>query len=274
MIQRQSFQLIRRAFLLSISMFFWTGCGQNSDTSSTPPQEVLPPDSLAEVLQEVDKQFDTLSGNWVNALYLAEIKKTGSAFMSQHKMLPITEIILNEETGQADLHYGYQESCSGKMSRQENVLEIAGCGAAEIESIRLEYDPFTKELLYYADELTFKFVRLSNEPQLAGQAVQSQYLLNGLMGTWQAAQAIKPFGGKLQFDTRGFVKGISAYNKFKFVLNYTGDPAFMDLILLYRGANSYDSWYWQLDGDSLRFYSYIPEAPDIFEEVGVYYHLP
>lgn len=266
------FHLLR--FSLILGLLVASSCDQSSENSRNLEEQAPVLDSVAEVLEEVDKQYDTLSGNWVNALYLAEITKTGSAFMSQHKMLPITELILDEDKGVASLHYGYQESCSGKLLRQENNLEIQGCADADNASMRFEYDPFKKELLYYVDELTFTFVRLSKAPEPAGQAVQRDHLLRTLNGTWQSATASKPFGGKLQFDGRGFVKGISAYNKFQFVLNYDKDPAFLDLILLYRGANSYDAWYWQLEADSLRFYSYIPEAPDMFEEVGVYYRLP
>lgn len=262
------------AYGLVLGLFVVSSCEQSNESSTNTEEQAPVLDSVAEVLEEVDKQYDTLSGNWVNALYLAEITKTGSAFMSQHKMLPITELILDEDKGVASLHFGYQESCSGKLLRQENNLVIAGCTDVDSASMRFEYDPFKKELLYYVDELTFTFVRLSNAPEPAGQGVQRDHLLQNLNGTWQSATASKPFGGKLQFDGRGFVKGISAYNKFQFVLNYDKDPAFMDLILFYRGANSYDTWYWQLDADSLRFYSYIPEAPDMFEEVGVYYRLP
>lgn len=274
MIRYLPIRLLKKTFLLCIGLFLWSSCEDGSESTSTPPSVTPLPDSIAEVLEEVDEQYDTLTGNWVNALYLAEIEKTGSAFMSQHKMLPITEIIINEEKGVAELQYGYESSCVAKLTRQENIFEITECDAAASDLIELEYDPFKKELLYHADDLTFKFVRVSHEVQAAGLAVQRQYLLNIMMGTWQSFKAIKPFGGKLQVDNRGFVKGISAYNKYQFVLNYSEVPAFMDLIQLYRGVNSYDSWYWQLDGDSLRFYSYLPEAPDLFEEVGVYYRLP
>jgi hypothetical protein len=273
--QKPFFAPVPKIGLLLLALLFgMSSCEQSSDSNTSPIEETPLLDSVAMMLEEVDERFDTLSGNWVNDLYLAEIKKTGSAFMSQHRMLPITEIIFDEDKRVASLHYGYQESCSGKLLRQGNKLEIVGCGEADSAAFRFEYDPFEKKLLYVVDELTFTFVRLSDAPEPPGQAVQRDYLLQSLQGIWQSASALKPFGGKLQFDGRGFVKGISAYNKFQFVLNYDEDPAFMDLVLLYRGANSYDAWYWQLDVDSLRFYSYIPEAPDMFEEVGVYYRLP
>ncbi|MFN3528978.1 MAG: hypothetical protein ACK417_03550 [Bacteroidia bacterium] len=264
--------------LLIGSLLFMASCANESNESegSLPDSELaaLPVDSIGELLEEADLQLDTLTGNWLNSRLVDEIIKTGSPFYSQLKMLPIAEIIIDEETAHIKLIFGYNEACSGKFTRSGNNLSLEKCNDDPGMAFQFEYDSFKKELLLQADELTYKFSRMSTSPKADGLVLQQLVARQQLAGNWQSARAQKPFGGKLSFDEKGFVRGISSYNKYKFVLGYDSYPAFMDVVWLYRSANAFDPWYWQLDGDSLRFFTYMEEAPDMFEEQAVYYRLP
>jgi hypothetical protein len=262
------------SLLLIATTFTWQSCSDDIDSEQAPvlPEAVV--DSLSELLESVDRIYDTLTGNWVNAKFLAEIQKTSSPFYSQNRILPIAEVILDEEKGSMQLIFGYNEACKGFFERKGDALRLLSCDDNPELTFTFEYDPFKKELLLQADEVNLRFVRQSFKVEEAGLGIQRALIREKLNGNWQSARAQRPFGGKLSFDERGFVKGLSSYNKFKFILGYDSYPAFMDVIWLYRGAREHDAWYWQLEEDSLRFYSFPDNAPDLFEEKAVYYRLP
>lgn len=231
-------------------------------------------DSVAEVLEEVDVKRDTLTGNWINADFLEEVRKNKSVYFSQNKMLPVAEIVIDETTNSMQLVFGYNEGCNGVFTRSNDQLTLQACDSMATNTFNFEYDPFKKELFLIQDDIRYKFLRNSNKPEEAGTGIQkliSEELLNG---SWQSVKAMKPFGSKISFDSKGFVRGLSSYNKYSFVLGYDSYPAFMDVIKLQRGAQQTDAWYWQLENDSLRFFSFNESAPDLFEQRAVYVRVP
>lgn len=248
-------------------------CGDEPE-AETIDTEITETDSIEELLEVVDELRDTLTGHWVNSGFIKSIQENKSAFYSQQKMMPIAELVINEADSSLQLVFGYNEACKGTYTRNIDKLSLKSCDGNTDYQFEFEYDPFKKEMLLMADDVTYRFTRLTKNLESAGAAVERQVVAGLLSGTWQSARAERPFGGKLQFDQKGFVRGISSYNKYKFILGYDSYPAFMDVIWLFRGANQHDAYYWQLDGDSLRFHSFLDEAPDMFEEQAVYYRLP
>ncbi|MDP2187928.1 MAG: hypothetical protein Q8J69_04510 [Sphingobacteriaceae bacterium] len=259
-------------FLLA-SFLLLSACG-DEPTSETVETEAIATDSIETLLEVVDIVRDTLTGHWVNNGFISSIQQSKSAFFSQQKMLPIVEVVINEADSSMQIVFGYNEACSGTYTRNIDKLSLKSCDGNTDYQFEFEYDPFKKELLLLADDVNYRFTRLNKTLETAGNAVERQIIGGLLKGTWQSARAERPFGGKLQFDQKGFVRGISSYNKYRFILGYDSYPAFMDVVWLYRSANKHDSYYWQLDGDSLRFHSFRDEAPDLFEEQAVYYRLP
>ncbi len=259
--------------LLFVSLLLLSACGNEPETESI-ETEITETDSIEELLEVVDELRDTLTGHWVNSGFIKSIQQNKSAFYSQQKMLPLAEVVINEADSSMQIVFGYNEACTGTYTRTIDKLSLISCDGNTDYQFEFEYDPFKKELLLMADDVTYRFTRLAKNIENAGLAVERQVVAGLLSGTWQSARAERPFGGKLQFDQKGFVRGISSYNKYKFILGYDSYPAFMDVIWLYRSANQHDAYYWQLDGDSLRFHSFAENAPDIFEEQAVYYRLP
>jgi len=247
---------------------------EDAPEAETIETEIIETDSIEELLEVVDELRDTLTGHWVNSGFIKSIQTNKSAFYSQQKMMPLAEIIINEVGSSMQIVFGYNEACTGTYTRTIDKLSLKRCDDNTEYQFEFEYDPFKKEMLLIADDVTYRFTRLTKNLETAGTAVERQIVGGLLAGTWQSARAERPFGGKLLFDQKGFVRGISSYNKYRFILGYDSYPAFMDVIWLFRGANQHDAYYWQLDGDSLRFHSFLDEAPDMFEEEAVYYRLP
>lgn len=267
---------INRFFLLFFcSLFvFVAACSTENDDEMDRTEILIEQDSIAEVLDEVEVQRDTLTGNWLNASFLEAIEQNNSIYFSQNKLLPIAEVIIDETKGEVQLVFGYNEGCTTTFQREADRLTTAMCDNNADLKFVFDYDPFKKELLLNIEDISYRFLRTSNKVEPAGAAVQRKLASEILTGNWQSAKAVKPFGGKISFDSKGFIRGLSSYNKYNFVLAYDSYPAFMDVIELYKGALSFDTWYWQLEGDSLRFFSYNEAAPDIFEPKAVYYRVP
>ncbi len=259
--------------LVFASFLLLSACGDEPE-AETFDTEIPETDSIEELLEVVDELRDTLTGHWVNSAFIGSIQANKSAFYSQQKMIPIAEMVINEDDSTMQLVFGYNEACTGTYTRTIDKLSLKSCDGNTDFQFEFEYDPFKKELLLMADDVTYRFTRLTKNMEAAGTAVERQIVAGLLSGSWQSARAVRPFGGKLQFDQKGFVRGISSYNKYRFIIGYDSYPAFMDVIWLFRGANQHDAYYWQLDGDSLRFHSFVDEAPDMFEEKAVYYRLP
>ncbi len=263
-----------RPFLFLSFLLMITACGSDTDKAEEQTELLIEQDSIAEVLEEVEIQRDTLTGNWINASFRDALISNKSVYFSQNKLLPIAEIIINEETSQMQLVFGFNEGCTASFTRDADKLTTTACDSNADLKFVFDYDPFKKEILLNIEDITYRFVRTSTKPDVSGAAVQRIIATEVLNGSWQSARSSKPFGGKITFDSKGFLRGLSSYNKYNFVLAYDSYPAFMDVIHLYKGALSYDAWYWQLEGDSLRFFSYNEAAPDIFEPKAVYYRLP
>ena len=261
-------------FLILFVIALLMACANDSKEGDRQEDTLIEQDSVAEVLEEVDVQRDTLTGNWINADFLAELRKNKSIYFSQNKMLPVAEIIIDETNSSMQLIFGYNDGCSGTFTRTDDMLRLEACDSSTAYSFNFEYDPFKKELFLIQDEIRFKFVRSSNKPEEAGAGVQRLISNEFLQGNWQSVKALKPFGSKISFDARGFVRGLSSYNKYSFVLGYDTYPAFMDVIKLQRGAQQTDAWYYQLEGDSLRFFSFNESAPDLFEQKAIYVRVP
>lgn len=261
-------------FLLIASLVTLFSCSNEPDEGASQEEILIEQDSVAEVLDEVDIQRDTLTGNWINADFLTELRKNKSVYFSQNKMLPVAEVIIDESTNRMQLVFGYNEGCGGTFVRTNDQLKLDACDSNAAINFNFEYDPFKKELFLIQDDIRYQFVRSSIKVEEAGLGVQKLIAKEMLNGNWQSAKAVKPFGGKISFDEKGFVRGLSSYNKYSFVLGYDSYPAFMDVIKLQRGAQQTDNWYWQLEGDSLRFFSFNESAPDMFEQKAVYVRLP
>lgn len=249
-------------------------CTNDPKESTSQEDLLIEQDSVAEVLEEADVQRDTLTGNWLNADFLTELRQNKSIYFSQNKMLPVVEIIIDESNSTMQLIFGYNEGCSGNFTRVDDMLKLEACDSSATAAFNFEYDPFKKELFLIQDDIRFKFVRSSTKTEEAGSGVQKLISSEFLQGNWQSVKATKPFGNKISFDAKGFVRGLSSYNKYSFVLGYDSYPAFMDVIKLQRGAQQTDAWYWQLEGDSLRFFSFNESAPDMFEQKAIYVRLP
>lgn len=263
-----------RPLLLLSLVVIMTACGSDSNEESNSTEMLIEQDSIAEVLDEAEVQRDTLTGNWINAAFRDAILANKSVYLSQNKLLPIAEIIIDEGTNQMQLVFGFNEACTASFTRDADKLTTAACDSNMDLKFVFDYDPFKKEMLLNIEDITYRFVRTSNKTEKAGSAVQRLIATDVLNGNWQSARSSKPFGSKISFDAKGFVRGLSSYNKFNMVLAYDSYPAFMDVIQLSKGALAYDAWYWQLEGDSLRFFSYNEATPDLFENKAVYYRVP
>lgn len=260
--------------LLLMLLFAAVSCGNEAEETISQEEVLIEQDSVAEVLDEVDVIRDTLTGNWINADFLAAIRSNKSIYFSQNKMLPVAEVIIDEASMQMQLVFGYNEGCSGSFVRTNDQLKLEACDGNAAISFHFEYDPFKKVLFLIQDDIRYKLERSSSKVEEAGMGIQKLLAAELLQGNWQSVKATRPFGPKISFDTKGFVRGLSSYNKYSFVLGYDSYPAFMDVIKLQRGAQQTDNWYWQLEGDSLRFFSYKESAPDIFEQQAVYVRTP
>lgn len=260
--------------LLVASITLLLACSNEPEESQNQEEMLIEQDSVAEVLEEVDTQRDTLTGNWINADFLAEVRKNKSIYFSQYKMLPVAEVIIDETNNRMQLVFGYNEGCNGTFVRTNDQLKLDACDSNATVAFNFEYDPFKKELFLIQDDIRYKFIRSSNKAEEAGSGIHKLIATELLQGNWQSIKAVKPFGSKISFDEKGFVRGFSSYNKYSFVLGYDSYPAFMDVIKLQRGAQQTDNWYWQLEGDSLRFFSFNESAPDMFEQKAVYVRLP
>lgn len=265
---------IRFNFLFAATVLLLTACGSDANQESDASEMLIEQDSIAEVLEEVEIQRDTLTGNWINLSFRDAVLNNKSVYFSQNKLLPIAEIVIDESTNQMQLVFGYNEGCTASFTREADKLSTSACDSNADLKFVFDYDPFKKEMLLTTEDITYRFVRTSNKTEPSGAAVQRMLATEVLNGNWQSAKSSKPFGGKISFDSKGFIRGLSSYNKYSFVLAYDSYPAFMDVIHLYKGALTYDAWYWQLDGDSLRFFSYNEAAPDLFETKAVYYRAP
>ena len=246
---------MRLLIFLSL-LLFTVSCGSDSNDDSDNTEMLIEQDSIAEVLEDVEIQRDTLTGNWINASFQEALLANKSVYLSQNKLLPIAEIIIDENVNQMQLVFGFNDDCSATFVRDADKLTITSCDSNSELQFVFDYDPFKKEILLTIDDISYRFVRTSTKTEAAGMSVQRLLANQILNGNWQAAKAAKPFGNKISFDAKGFVRGLSSYNKFNVVLAYDAYPAFMDVIQLSKGALAYDAWYWQLEGDSLRFFTF------------------
>ncbi len=242
------------------------------------PEEttVESPDSALDSLIEMPESRipDTLTGHWVKLDYLDELQKTADPFGSQEKLLPISEVVVDENNKTIQIVFGYNEACSGPLLRQGDSLLINSCDGNSETRFVFEYDPFSKQLLLTVDELTLRFVRVSTKIEEAGKAVQQLLVKNKLYGNFRLLEGDKPLGNSLQFGTNGFVRGSSKYNKFRLILGYASYPAFNSVLWMYRNANEHDAYYWELQGDSLILSSFREDMPDMFETAAIYLRQP
>lgn len=264
---------LRHLLLLSLVVVV-TACGSDANEEADSTELLIEQDSIAEVLEEAEVQRDTLTGNWINAAFRDALLANKSVYLSQNKLLPIAELIIDEGTNQIQLVFGFNEACTASFTREADKITTAACDSNADLKFVFDYDPFKKEMLLTLEDITYRFVRSSNKPEAAGTAVQRLLANEVLAGNWQSAKASKPFGSKISFDAKGFIRGLSSYNKYSIVLAYDSYPAFMDVIQLSKGALAYDAWYWQLENDSLRFFTYNEATPDLFEPKAVYYRVP
>lgn len=236
----------------------------------------ISPDSALDSLIELPETrvLDTLTGHWVKMDYLDDLQKSADPFGSQDKLLPISEVIVDEGKGTIQIVFGYNEACNGPLSRSGDSLIVKSCDGNAETNFVFEYDPFSKQLLLTVDELSLRFVRVSTQIEDAGKAVQQLLVKNKLFGTFRLQEGAKPLGSSLQFGTNGFVRGSSKYNKYKLILGYASYPAFNSVIWMYRNAQEYDAFYWELQGDSLIFSNFKEEMPDMFETAAVYLRQP
>ncbi len=242
-------------------------CGDEPKENTT-----IAPDSALDSLIEMPESRiqDTLTGHWVKLDYLDELQKSADPYGSQDKLLPISEVVVDELNGTIQLVFSYNEACSGPVLRSGDSLIVSSCdGNAEVQYV-FEYDPFSKQLLLTVDELSLRFVRVSTQLGDPGKAVQQLFVKNKLFGTFRLQEGEKPLGSSLQFGANGFVRGSSKYNKYKLILGYASYPAFNSVIWMYRNAKEYDAFYWELQGDSLTFSNFSEEMPDMFETAAIY----
>lgn len=254
-----------------LPLAFLISCGnETAENSAQAPDSAL--DSLIEIPET--RQQDTLTGNWVKLDYLDELQKSADPFGSQDKLLPISEVIVDENNGSVQIIFGYNEACSGPLVRKGDSLLVSSCdGNAETQFV-FEYDPFSKQLLLTVDELSLRFIRVTTQVEEAGKAVQQLLVKNKLFGTFRLQEGTKPLGNSLQFGTNGFVRGSSKYNKYKLILGYASYPAFNSVVWMYRNATDYDAFYWELQGDSLILSNFSEEMPDMFETAAIYLRQP
>jgi hypothetical protein len=253
---------------LCLSALFLSSCEQEAEQTEQSVVIDNPIDSL--IQSEAPPQRDTLTGHWVKADFLKSLLQSGNPYGSQEQLLPISELIVNEESGQITLVFAYNESCSGDLIRKGDSLLINSCDGDESQHFVFEYDPFSKQLLLSIDELSLRFERVSKNITEAGKAVQQQLVKQRLHGVFRLQSGDKPLGNSLQFGENGFVKGSSKYNKFRFLLGYGSYPAFNSVLWLYKNAQQYDPYYWELQGDSLILSSFNEEMPDMFEVSAIY----
>ncbi len=254
-----------------LALALMMSCGDEPKEDSS-----LAPDSALDSLIEIPETriLDTLTGHWVKLDYLDELQKSADPFGSQAKLLPISEVIVDEIKGTVQIVFGYNEACSGPIKRQGDSLIVSSCDGNAESTFVFEYDPFSKQLLLTVDELSLRFVRVSSQLDDPGKAVQQLLVKNKLFGTFRLQTGNKPLGNSLQFGVNGFVRGSSKYNKYKLILGYASYPAFNSVIWMYRNAQEYDAFYWELQGDSLIFSNFSEEMPDMFETAAIYLRQP
>lgn len=257
-----------RLLFICLSALFLNSCSQEAEQTEETVVIDNPIDSLLQI--ETPPQLDTLTGHWVKVDYLKKLLDSGNPYGSQEHLLPISELIVNEETGQLTLVFAYNESCSGALIRQSDSLLINSCDGDESQHFVFEYDPFSKQLLLSIDDLSLRFERISKNITETGKAVQQQLVKQKLNGVFRLQSGEQPLGNTLQFGENGFVKGSSKYNKFKLLLGYGSYPAFNSVIWLYKNAQQFDPYYWELQGDSLLLSSFNEQMPDMFELSAIY----